>query len=245
MTNASSNKNDNTGRKIIVVIPAFNEEATIAKVVKDVKEILPETFIAVIDDGSSDHTGEVADQAGAHVFTLPYNIGIGGAVQTGLRFAKREDFDFVVRIDGDGQHFPSDIPRLLQPVMSGEADVAIGSRFFYGGWKADISIQRKMGIYLFATLASALSGKKITDPTSGFIIMNKRSAEFLANNLEQDYPEVDSRVSLVRAGFRVLEFPVEMRVRQGGVSSINTIRAIYYVIKVTLSILIAKTRNYI
>jgi glycosyltransferase involved in cell wall biosynthesis len=231
-------------KKVIIIIPALNEGMNIEKVVSEAQDILPQALVTVIDDGSSDDTGIIARRTGADVLTLPFNIGIGGAVQTGMKFAKRNGFDFIIRIDGDGQHYPNDIPILLKAVMDGETDVAVGSRFCDGRKSSEISLPRRIGIFLFSTLTSILSGQKVTDPTSGFIVMNKKAIGFLSKNLEQDYPEVDARVFLLQAGFQVREYPVEMRIRQGGESSINAWRALYYALKVTFSILIAKTRKY-
>jgi len=231
-------------KKVIIIIPAYNEGMNIAMVVNEAQDVMPQAMVIVIDDGSSDDTSRIARQAGAEVLTLPYNIGIGGAVQTGLKFAERKGFDYIIRIDGDGQHYPKEIPILLKAVVNNETDVAIGSRFCNGRKSSEISLPRRIGIFLFGTMASFLSGQEITDPTSGFIVMNKKAIGFLSKNLEQDYPEVDARVFLLRAGFRVHEYPAEMRIRQGGVSSINAWRALYYAIKVTFSILIAKTRKY-
>lgn len=229
--------------KTIVVIPAYNESAYIGTLVREVHEILPQTDVVVVDDGSSDDTGQMARQAGAIVLTPPFNVGIGGAIQTGLKLAVTEKYDYVIRIDGDGQHPPREIPRLLSAVIDDEADVAIGSRFCSGESRPPINIPRRIGIFMFSKLTSIFSGQKVTDPTSGFIVMSEKAAAFLSKNLAQDYPEVDARVLFVRAGYRVREYPTEMRERQGGISSINKWRALYYIFKVTLSVLVARTRH--
>jgi hypothetical protein len=229
--------------KVYVIIPAFNEAENIAALIEGVKHLLPTAHIVVIDDGSSDDTGTVARNAGATVLTPPYNVGIGGAVQTGLRLAVRSDADFVLRLDGDGQHPPEEIPVLLGPVAAGETDVAIGSRFCPGAECPPVSLPRRIGIFIFRQMTTLLSGQKVTDPTSGFMVMTQQAATFLSKNLAQDYPEVDARVLLARAGFRVREYPTRMLARKKGVSSINTWRAMYYVFKVSLSVVVARSRK--
>jgi glycosyltransferase involved in cell wall biosynthesis len=228
--------------KIYAIVPAFNEAANIANVVADISKAVPGIFITVIDDGSRDNTAQIAKLSGAIVLRLPHNLGIGGAVQTGLRFATLCNADYVVRLDGDGQHPAENIPLLLEPVMSGELDIAIGSRFCSGATTHAISFPRQVGIAVFGILTSMLSGQRVTDPTSGFMAMNARVASFLVRNIAQDYPEADARVMLSRGGFKIREIYTEMRERQGGVSSITPPRAFYYMFKVTLSVLAARTR---
>ncbi len=232
-----------TSLHIAVIIPAYNEAGNIAALVQEVNQVIPGAKIVVIDDGSSDNTGQIARSAGAIVLTPPFNIGIGGAVQTGLKLAVIEGDDIVIRLDGDGQHPPFEIPSLLEAVASGEADVAIGSRFCSGGEAPPISVARRIGIFFFSQLTSLLAGQKVTDPTSGFYVMDKKAAAFLSHNLSQDYPEVDARVLLSRAGFRVKEYATKMRPRVHGVSSITVWRAFYYVLKVSLSVIVARSRT--
>ncbi len=228
--------------KLLVLIPAYNEAANIGAVIHEVREYLPSAIIVVVDDGSRDCTAQVARENQANVLQLPHNLGIGGAVQTGLRLATIKEVDYIVRLDGDGQHPAKEIVLLLEPVVNDKVDIAIGSRFCGDAIPPAVSMPRKIGIWLFCRLTSFLSGYKVTDPTSGFMAMNHKVAAFLACNLAQDYPEVDARVLLKREGFRIAEIPIVMRSRQGGVSSINAMRALYYAFKVTLSVLAARSR---
>lgn len=228
---------------VAVIIPAYNEAGNIASLVHEVRQYLPGAKIVVIDDGSKDSTGQIAKSAGGIVLSPPFNVGIGGAVQTGLKWAVIEGVDYVIRLDGDGQHPPSEIPRLFEAVLNDETDIAIGSRFISGVETPPITLSRRMGILFFSRLTSLLAGQNVTDPTSGFYVMERGAAKFLSENLAQDYPEVDARVLLSRAGFRVKEFPTRMRPRIHGVSSITLWRAIYYVMKVSLSVVVARTRT--
>ena len=229
--------------KEIVVIPAYREEATITTVIQSVKRVLPGCAVLVIDDGSPDSTGIHARQSGAFVLKFPYNVGIGGAIQMGLKFAVMQDYDIIVRLDGDGQHPPEAIPLLLAPVAENIVDVAFGSRFCAGAVPPKIGFARRIGIFVFRVLTTWFTRQKITDPTSGYMVMNRKAASFLATNLEHDYPEVDARVLLARAGFRMKEYPINMRTRQGGISSIDTWSAVYYMFKVTVACLAANSRK--
>ena len=227
---------------IIAIVPAYNEGSNIANVVADISHTMPGIDIVVIDDGSQDYTSQMAQQAGAIVLRLPHNLGIGGAVQTGLRFAVESMADYIIRLDGDGQHPASQISLLLEPVLRGEADITIGSRFVSGSKLPPISIPRRIGIKVFCFLTSILSGRKVTDPTSGFMAMNSHVAVFLIRNMAQDYPEADARVLLSRGGFKIREIFTQMRERQGGLTSITPLRALYYIFKVSLSVFAARSR---
>jgi glycosyltransferase involved in cell wall biosynthesis len=227
---------------IIAIVPAFNEESNIANVVAEIFHTIPGISIVVIDDGSRDNTSQSARRAGAIVLRLPHNLGIGGAVQTGLRFAIYRKADYVVRLDGDGQHPASEIQLLLEPVLKGTADITIGSRFCDGSNPPKVSFPRRVGILMFCAMTTLLSGQKVTDPTSGFMAMNAVVAAFLASNIAVDYPEADARVLLSRGGFQIKEIATHMRERQGGISSITPLRAFYYVFKVSLSVLAARSR---
>ena len=230
---------------ILVTVLAYNEEDSIGSVVDRVRQILPRATVAVINDGSSDNTSEAAKRAGADIIELPFNLGIGGAMQTGLKFGLLLRFDYIVRMDGDGQHPPEEIPKLLEPVMNGEADIAVGSRFSGPdalGYKA--SLPRRIGIHLFSRLASRYSGREVTDATCSFQVLNSRAAKFLNRNMEQDHPEVDGWILLGRAGYSVIEIPVGIQPREKGVSSINQWRALYFIIKVGLTALAARSRRF-
>jgi glycosyltransferase involved in cell wall biosynthesis len=197
----------------------------------------------VVDDGSTDETAAVARRAGADVLALPYNLGIGGAVQTGLKFAARKDYAFIIRVDGDGQHYVADIPRLLALVQRGVADVAIGSRFCPGEETYRPPLARRLGIRFFSRLISFLTGQPAYDPTSGMQCLNRRALRVLAQCYPQDYPEVEARILFHRAGLRVIETPAHMLPRPAGNSSITNVRAIYYMLKVTLATLITFLRR--
>lgn len=225
--------------RAVVVIPALNEAATIGRVVDAVRAALPEATVIVVDDGSSDATGAVARAEGAEVLRLPFNAGIGVAVQCGLRAAIVLDAEVVLRLDGDGQHDAAALPALLAAVAGG-ADYAIGSRFAAGappGFRS--SFARRLGIRWFVRLLALLGMGRITDPTSGFFAAGRRAAEFLAAHYAPDYPEVDAVVRLVRYGFRVTEVPVAMRERTDGASSIGSLAAVGYMLRVTLAIVLS------
>jgi len=222
----------------VLVIPALNEAATIATVVAGARAAAPGAIVVVVDDGSSDRTAQLAAGAGAEVLRLPFNCGIGTAVQAGLRFAVAQGAERVARLDGDGQHDPADAAHLLAAVGEG-ADFAVGSRFRDDGaasWRP--SLLRRLGIRWFAAALRLAGVRGISDPTSGFFAANARAARFLAEHYASDYPEVDAVVRLARRGFRLVELPVAMRERGGGVSSIGPLAAVGYMVKVTVAILL-------
>lgn len=230
-----------TRNSLAVIVPMYNESASIGPVVREIRLHAPQADVVVIDDGSSDNSACIAGSAGATVLKLPYNLGIGGAVQTGYRYAVSQGYDAVVRMDGDGQHDASDIPALLAPILDGSADVVIGSRFLNGRGYVP-SLLRSIGIRFFAILASLITRRRITDPTSGFQACSKTAAHFLAAYTPQDYPEVEGLLLLCRAGFRIQEVAVTMRSRFAGKSSIRKLKTVYYVLKVTLAVLIGLLR---
>lgn len=230
---------------VLVTILAYNEEACIDKVIQRVKQTVPEAAIAVINDGSIDKTSAVARQTGVDVIDLPFNLGIGGAMQTGLKLGLNRSSDYIVRMDGDGQHMPEGIPILLEPVVSGDYDIAVGTRFFEKNGENHVTLPRRIGIFLFSLLATWFSGRKVTDATCSYQVMNARAARFLDNNMEQDHPEVDGWILLGRAGFKVKEIPMVIPKRETGISSINLWRATYFVFKVSLTAFAARSRRYI
>jgi glycosyltransferase involved in cell wall biosynthesis len=228
--------------RLLIIIPAYNEADCIAGVVEQVRINLPDADVVVVDDGSSDATACLAAQSGAMLLRLPVNLGIGGAVQTGYRFAGRLGYDLVARLDGDGQHDATQVEKLLEPIRAGRADVVIGSRYLTaGGFHA--SWVRRWGISFFAAIVSALTRQRFTDVTSGFQAANHEAAAFLAEHCPADYPEIEGLVLLHRAGFRVVEAPVTMQARQAGRSSIRPWHVVYYVVKVLLAILVASLRQ--
>ena len=228
--------------ELIFIVPAYNEEASLPGVVRDLREHYPAAAIAVVNDGSTDRTAAVARALGVHLLDLPINLGIGGAVQTGLRFAARGDYRFTVQFDGDGQHRADQVAALLAPLRRDECDAVIGSRFLRrGDYRAPLL--RRLGIAVFRAVNSWVIGQAISDNTSGFRAYNHAACAFLAQVYPHDYPEPESVVTLARRGFRLREVPVAMRERQGGRSSITFLRAIYYMSKVLLAIAVGATRR--
>jgi hypothetical protein len=227
--------------RVVAVVPAYNEEASVGEVVR---QLLARGGIdvVVIDDGSADATGEAARGAGARVVTLPFNLGIGGAVQTGYCFARDHGYDVAVQVDGDGQHLPSEIGRLLSALGAGAADLALGSRYV-GEARYHASKTRRLGMVVFSAVVSAVTGQRLHDTTSGFRAAGRGVIEYCAEHYPGDYPEVEALVLLRRAGFRIVETPCEFRERAAGQSSITAGRSIYYVVKVLLAIAVSLFRR--
>lgn len=223
--------------KAMVAIPAYNEGKNIFSVVEAVKFHHPEVDVVVINDGSRDNTGREAQRAGAFVINLPQNLGIGGAVQTGYIYAKKKGYDAVIQIDGDGQHNPKDLSKMLEAIEKDKVDMVIGSRFVE---KTDYksSSMRKLGINFFSRFVSFVCKEDFSDTTSGYRAVNKKVIELFARYYPRDYPEVETIVYASKRGVRIKEISVDMNERQGGKSSITPIRSIYYMIKVTCAILL-------
>ena len=221
----------------IAIVPAFNEERNIGRLLAELSSLDPELEVVVVSDGSTDRTASVARGAGAHVVELPFNLGIGGAVQTGFRYAWEGGFELAVRLDGDGQHDPGQLRAVVAPVVAGEADLAIGSRFLTaGGYRS--SAARRIGIRVLARVVSWIARERLTDTTSGFQALNRRAIALFAADLPRDYPEVEGLVMAIRHRIRVCEVPVTMREREHGNSSIGTLGSMYYMIKVLLAIFV-------
>ena len=229
--------------RVVALIPAYNEQEAIGEVVSDVKKYLPDADVVVINDGSSDLTAEQAKKFGAFVLDLPYNLGIGGAVQTGYRFAEEMGYEVAIRLDGDGQHDPMEARKLLDPIENGQADVVTGSRYARAGNGYRSSFVRFLGIKLFGAITSCIVHRKISDVTSGFQAVNRRVIEFYSHDYPSDYPEIETIPLLHWAGFHALEVPVSMKERQAGNTSITPIRSIYYVVKVTLALFMGLLRK--
>ena len=228
--------NEGKKEKILVVIPALNEEEQIATVVQQVKGQVPEAQILVVNDGSSDRTEQRALAGGAKVISHPFNMGYGVALQTGYKYARKYGFDYVLQMDGDGQHNPQYLRALLTGLKEGKVDVVIGSRFLReGGYH--VPLLRRMGMLLFGFIASRISGQKITDPTSGYQALGRRVIEFYTHDaFPGDYPDADVLVMLHRAGLRVQEVPVAMRPNSNGRSMHSGLKPLYYIYKMLLSI---------
>jgi len=227
-------------KKLLVVIPAYNEEPNIGRVLDETRAAQPHALILVVDDGSADRTAEVARRAGARVMSHPFNLGYGAAVQTGFKYADRAGFDRVVILDGDGQHDPNDIDRLLEG--SEGVDVVRGSRFL-GGAPYRIPLLRRAGMKVFGTAASILTGQRVTDVTSGFQALNAVAVRFLAQNYPTDYPDADTVILMKRAGLTSREVPVQMRERLSGTAMVSWAKSFYYVFKMCLSILVTLLRE--
>jgi len=223
--------------KILIIVPAYNEEASIAGVIQDLQQHAPPATVLVVNDGSRDATSRIARERGASVLELPFNIGIGGAVQAGYLYAERNGYDIAIQFDGDGQHLAAEIDKLIPPLAGDKADLVIGSRFLLaGGYKAPFF--RRLGIGIFSFVLSRILGVLVTDSTSGFRAANRRVIKFFAGNYPDDYPEVESLVLLHKKNMRMVEVPAAMRERTGGKSSITPMRSVYYMTKVLIAIFI-------
>lgn len=221
----------------LLIIPAYNEGGAIASVVKEVGEKCPGLAVMVIDDCSKDSTASKAKLAGARVLRLPCHLGLGGAVQAGYKLAFELGYERVVRIDGDGQHNPEDIPRLLGELERTGCEVVIGVRAKESGGLQTHPI-RKVGIQFFRLLLRPILGRKVTDPTSGFLAVNARALGVFAQSFPLEYPEIETLVVLQRRRFRFEEVPCRMRKRMAGRSSITALKSVYYVIHVLLGVFI-------
>lgn len=232
-------------KRIIIIIPSYNEGNTISAVLRQVQEAMPQADILVVNDGSSDKTAETAKDAGAKVISLPYNMGYGVALQTGFKYAYKRSYECAVQMDGDGQHDPGSIRAMLEALESDSTDVVIGSRFFSGS-KYRMPLMRKIGMKFFGFLASVIVRGKITDPTSGFQALNRHAIRFNASDYYPvDFPDADFIVMLYRAGLKVREVPVKMHASPRGKKSMHSgWRPIYYIFDMLLSLLVVLLRKH-
>ncbi len=231
---------EKTGKvKVLIIIPAYNESESIEGVVGSLMSQAPQYDYLIVNDGSTDNTLHICRKADFSYLDLPINLGIGGAVQAGYVYAYKNGYDIAVQMDGDGQHDIAYLENMLQPILSDEADVVIGSRFLKKeGFQS--SHTRRIGIGLLSMLIKLTTGKRIMDVTSGFRAVNRRFIEIYARDYPTDYPEPEAIVTAIMHRGRVLEVPVRMKARESGTSSITLRKSVYYMIKVTLAILICR-----
>lgn len=228
--------------KKLIIIPAYNESESIAKTVQSIKNNAPGFDYVIINDCSTDNTKEICEKNEFNYVDLPINLGIGGAVQTGYRYAEKYGYDLAVQVDGDGQHDPQFLQTMADYMETHNVDMVIGSRFIEKeGFQS--SHMRRVGIRYFTGLIKICSGKKITDPTSGLRMIGKDIIRLFAEHYPKDYPEPETAVTVLRRGYKVDEIPVIMKERQGGTSSITFKKSIYYMVKVTLAILMETLRG--
>ena len=223
--------------KTLIIVPAYNEEESLPGVIRDLRENIHFADILVVNDGSRDATARTAEEMGVAVVSLPFNLGIGGAMQAGYLYAEQGGYDIAVQFDGDGQHLAGEIGKLLRRLNEGSADLVVGSRFLKRG-RYNASVFRKIGIWIFSAVLSRILGMPVTDSTSGFRAANRKVIKFFSRTYPDDYPEVEALVLLHKAKMRIAEVPVSMRERTGGRSSITPVRSAYYMIKVLLAIFI-------
>lgn len=229
-------------KNFVVIIPAFNEAAALPSLLAELKQILPSTPVVVVSDGSKDSTAEVARKCGVVVIDLPCNLGVGGAVQAGLQYACQKGYDRVVRIDGDGQHNPADIPALLAHMNEKNVDLVIGSRFLGNKITGVGTKWRKLGNIALAKFLSIICRNKVTDPTSGFWCVSNGLANYFSRYYPTDYPEPEALSLLCRQGYTFSEVGVVVRQRQHGVSSITSIGTIYFALKVFIALVADRLR---
>ncbi|HGP3611116.1 TPA: glycosyltransferase family 2 protein [Streptococcus pyogenes] len=228
--------------KKLIIIPAYNESSNIVNTIRTIESDAPDFDYIIIDDCSTDNTLAICQKQGFNVISLPINLGIGGAVQTGYRYAQRCGYDVAVQVDGDGQHNPCYLEKMVEVLVQSSVNMVIGSRFITKeGFQS--SFARRIGIKYFTWLIALLTGKKITDATSGLRLIDRSLIERFANHYPDDYPEPEIVVDVLVSHFKVKEIPVVMNERQGGVSSISLTKSVYYMIKVTLAILVVRLKG--
>lgn len=228
--------------KILVIIPAYNEAESIENVINKLKQDCPQADYIVVNDCSKDDTLQILRGCNASYIDLPLNLGIGGGVQTGYKYALNNNYDIAIQIDGDGQHDTSYLMDVIQPIVNGQADIVIGSRFIdKEGFQS--SGVRRLGIKFLSKLIKICTGIEVKDVTSGFRAVNRKYIKVYAENYPTDYPEPEAIVEAALGGARIMELPVVMRERENGESSINAGRSIYYMIKVSCAIVICRFAN--
>jgi hypothetical protein len=227
----------------LAIVPAYNESASIARVIEDLRAHAPDFDVLVVDDGSTDGTAKHAEDAGAFVVVHPINLGIGGAVQSGYQFALAHEYEYAVQVDGDGQHPPEELKKLVDRIGSEPAvDMVTGSRFL-GAGDYKQTFARRLGIVMFSWVLSLITRQKVTDPTSGFRLTNRRAISLFAHDYPHDYPEVEAILMMHRHQLKSVEVPVRMDLRAGGQSSITPLHSGYYMLKVLLAVFVGLFRS--
>jgi glycosyltransferase involved in cell wall biosynthesis len=224
-------------KQLLILIPAFNEAGAISDVIREVRQLMPQTPILVVDDASKDATYDRAKAAGADVLRLPHHLGLGGCVQAGYKLAFELDYEYVIRVDGDGQHDPKYIPDLLKVLRETGCHMVIGSRFFQNNG-AHTSTVRAIGIWMFRIVLRPILGQPVHDPTSGFVGVNREALQVFTGSFPLEYPEIEALVVLQRKKFRFQEVPVHMRRRKAGRSTITAVKSLYYVVHVLLGVFV-------
>jgi len=225
------------GKSLLVIVPAFNEEGAVGNVVADVNRVMPDVPVLVVDDCSSDATVSVARGAGAEVLSLPHHLGLGGCVQAGYKLAFELGYQYVIRVDGDGQHDAADIPRIFETLRSSGCEMVIGSRFMNGNGE-HTSMVRALGSRFFRMVLRPILGKAVHDPTSGFVGVNRNALGVFSRSFPLEYPEIETLVVLQRRRFRFEEVPCSMLPRKSGRSSITPLKSIYYIVHVLLGVFV-------
>lgn len=237
MTPAANQAVNPPAKRLLVLIPAFNEESAVGGVVAEVRSAVPGTPILVVDDCSVDMTRSQARSAGAHVLALPHHLGLGGCVQAGYRLAYELGYDYVIRVDGDGQHDPRDIPTVLKALEKGDCEMVIGSRFVDDNG-THTNVLRAAGILFFRAVLRPILGRPVRDPTSGYVGVNRRALELFSATFPLEYPEIEALVVLQRKRFRFVEVPCRFRPRRTGRSTITAVKSLYYMIHVLLGVFV-------
>jgi len=228
--------------KVLLVIPAFNEEENITTVISGVKDLFPELDILVVDDGSDDKTSDISRSLGAFVVTLPFNLGYGTALQTGFKYAAKNNYDYLIHMDADGQHDPESISLLIKEITNSDVDIVIGSRFLESSNYKHVFFKR-VGIIIFRVIINLFTGEHITDPTSGFQALNRKAFEFYSYIYPADFPDTDVIITSHRCGFSIKEIPVKIYPRVSGKSMHSGLKPIYYIFKMFLSIFVTILRK--
>lgn len=223
--------------QLMVIIPAFNEEGAVGSVIQEVGQVVPGVPVVVLDDCSADSTRSVALNAGADVLSVPYHLGLGGCVQAGYRLAFELGYEYVIRIDGDGQHDPQYIPAIFDELRRTGCQMVIGSRFVNGGG-GGTTFTRAVGIWLFRAVLRPILGRPVHDPTSGFVGVNREALSLFSRSFPLEYPEIEALVVLQRKAFRFVEVPCRMRERRAGRSTITALKSFYYIIHVLLGVFV-------